>query len=378
VVVDPDPTAAQRSASSFSAGSAYNGSRLVLTSALPNPDGTDTGHEWLELRNLEDHPVDLSMWKIGAGETSIQRYSLKGMIEPRARLKIYNSELKFTLANSDSKLRLYDPLGSERSSVDWPKAEEDRVYYSNDLTRLESVHAKVIDVIDPVTLLLSISGQEAELLGEDVVTLKLLGVTAPDPLNYPEITFRSTEFLRALLKDKNCELEFDTNVWTSDGNLEAYVTTEDSLSPAKELLLQGFVLTDETLEFSKQNEFADFQSSAKEKKLGLWNISNFLTDKFIYGALEKDKKSDSTPSKKSPNKTTSKTLKKKVSSAQKVISGFASLYRADLAREDGTFAPDSLSSSYESQKTSFFSYLLCFLLSVISSTFLQKILDKKH
>ena len=47
-------------------------SKVILVRALPNPDGADTGHEWIELRNLEDHVVDLSTWSLGVGETTIQ------------------------------------------------------------------------------------------------------------------------------------------------------------------------------------------------------------------------------------------------------------------------------------------------------------------
>ena len=60
---DPTPTPAPPPASSDSTVPGYS-SAITISEFLPNPDGTDSGEEWIELYNSGDSPVDLSGWKL--------------------------------------------------------------------------------------------------------------------------------------------------------------------------------------------------------------------------------------------------------------------------------------------------------------------------
>jgi hypothetical protein len=37
---------------------------ILINEILPNPNGYDTGYEWIELINTEDTEIDISGWKI--------------------------------------------------------------------------------------------------------------------------------------------------------------------------------------------------------------------------------------------------------------------------------------------------------------------------
>lgn len=372
VIVDPDPASIVPPSPTSSSGPAYDGSKIVLTSALPNPESADTNHEWFELRNLEDHPVDVAAWKIGVGETSVKRYSLKGKLEPKQRLKFYNSELKFTLSNTDSKLWLFDPLGNERSSVDWPKAEEGRIYYSDDLKNLDIIPGMVLNIMDGATVLVSVAGQVSELLDEEFLTVKLFGVVAPDPLKMLDVSYRSSEFLRTLVEDKKIELEFDTMMWDKDGILLAYLTTENSLLAQRELISMGLVSVDDSVDHDRLEEFQALEAAAKQKGIGIWGPSMISQ---VDGALEKEQKSSvssSKPAKKKSVKKPKKPAPKKVSAAVKKIQGFAALYRADVEKENEQISFENS----QQQTSSAFGIILVGFLSFLVGTGVSIMLHK--
>ncbi|HEY4525533.1 MAG TPA: lamin tail domain-containing protein [Candidatus Paceibacterota bacterium] len=82
---------------------------ILINEFLPNPIGTDSGAEWLELRSTEDQTVLLSGWRLENG--SGKKLSLTGQsIAPNQVLKI-NSPKSFVLKNSGGEVLLYDQSG---------------------------------------------------------------------------------------------------------------------------------------------------------------------------------------------------------------------------------------------------------------------------
>jgi hypothetical protein len=82
---------------------------LYINEWLPNPLGSDTEGEWLELWNSGPAAVDLSGWVLlnAAG----RRSSLSGIIEAGEHLVVSRPALKFPLRNRDETLFLHDASG---------------------------------------------------------------------------------------------------------------------------------------------------------------------------------------------------------------------------------------------------------------------------
>ena len=78
----------------------------IINEILPNPTGSDTGNEWIELYNPSDAQIDLNGWEIRDKTGS---FSLDGFIvAPKGYLVVYPS---VSLNNSDEELTLDDNQG---------------------------------------------------------------------------------------------------------------------------------------------------------------------------------------------------------------------------------------------------------------------------
>jgi micrococcal nuclease len=270
VTVQPDPVSVLTS-SMEKLTSQYDGSRLILSSALPNPEGAETGHEWVEIRNREQRPTSLVGWTLAVGKTSIKKYPLSLSIEPLSRLRLYDSEMKFKLPNTESALTLLDPTGKEVSSVRWKIAEEGIAYYPDDIRDLD-VSGRVLSVIDGDTFVLGLEGQARELLDTDFIHVRLLGIDAPEFLSSSPYSYESSEYLRALIENKRVDLTFDTDIWDRYGRLLAYISTEDSRDPARELLSMGLARVTRSFAYSAVEAYKDLELSAQKQKIGIWSL----------------------------------------------------------------------------------------------------------
>lgn len=256
VEVKPDPSS---QASNQPNTQWYDGSKLMITGALPNPVGTDTGKEWIEIKNLEDRAVDLRGWKLAVGETSIQSYLLPGSIGPKETLRMFDSELKFKLPNTSSKLQLMTPSGIALSSVLWKSAEEDRVYLPDEIRSL-TVRGRVVKVTGPVTFILQLEPDAASVLGDDTVNVLILGVT-PNPDVVIKNNEGPYEMLRALIENKNIELQFDTDLWDDMGRLLAHVYIEGGILAETQMIISKLWVVDNDLQYVKKKEFQDLERS---------------------------------------------------------------------------------------------------------------------
>lgn len=82
----------------------------LITEILPNPTGSDTGNEFIELYNPHtDYAVDLSHYALRVGVQLEKSYRLSGILYPFEYVTFNNSEIRFTLLNSSSAVQLeYD------------------------------------------------------------------------------------------------------------------------------------------------------------------------------------------------------------------------------------------------------------------------------
>jgi len=86
----------------------YNLPLLAITELLPNAVGSDDGNEFIEIYNPNEHPVDLSLYRLQIGLNFEKTYLFKaGMsIEPHMYQALFNDTISFSLLNTSSRARL--------------------------------------------------------------------------------------------------------------------------------------------------------------------------------------------------------------------------------------------------------------------------------
>ena len=83
---------------------------LVISELLPNPEGTDTGSEFIELYNPnQDHAVELANYTFRVGKSLEKTYTFPEdtALAPQGYRAFTNEEISFTLLNSTSSVQLY-------------------------------------------------------------------------------------------------------------------------------------------------------------------------------------------------------------------------------------------------------------------------------
>jgi len=82
---------------------------IKITEMLPNASGSDEGNEYIEFYNPNNVEVDLSNYVFYVGADSLNFYSFPSgsRISANKYLSFSNSEIKFTLVNSSSSVRLH-------------------------------------------------------------------------------------------------------------------------------------------------------------------------------------------------------------------------------------------------------------------------------
>lgn len=252
--------------SSSAASMFYDGSRLIFSAALPNPEGADTGKEWIELHNPEDHGVDLSGWKLAVGETSIQSFALKGSLSPGDNLRIFDAEIKFKLPNTASKLQLISPSGTAMSTVVWKSTDEGRTYYADDI-RDAQVSGTVLRLLGRTSFELQLDAEATRILDKDRVIITMLGIrsaTSDERTSKSSDESEDQKYVEALMKNKKVELEFDSILWDDRGSLLAYVYGDGSLSIQEYLLSTGRWVTDTDEAFLLKKRFQDLQNKTSD------------------------------------------------------------------------------------------------------------------
>lgn len=82
---------------------------VLMNEWLPNPAGSDSAGEWVELFNSGNTTVDFSGWQIKTKGGS--RATLSGQINSGGYLVLRRTKTKLVLKNSDEGLFLYDAEG---------------------------------------------------------------------------------------------------------------------------------------------------------------------------------------------------------------------------------------------------------------------------
>gem|GEM_PF-712503 len=78
----------------------------IFSEAIPNPEGTDSTEEWIELFNPHAETIDLSPFKIDDSEGGSSPHQLEGEIQAGEYFLIYVEDSKVSLNNSVDSIRL--------------------------------------------------------------------------------------------------------------------------------------------------------------------------------------------------------------------------------------------------------------------------------
>ncbi len=101
-------------------------SDIVINELLPNPVGSDTNAEWIELANIGDSDIQLRDWSVS---DDAKTYTIKDTILGAGELLLLQSSAtKISLNNSGETITLTDPFGSTIDSVQYTASAEGQSY----------------------------------------------------------------------------------------------------------------------------------------------------------------------------------------------------------------------------------------------------------
>ncbi len=240
----------------------YQKGDVLIDSALPNPEGADTGKEKIKLKNTTPETIDLSYWKIAdsSSETELLNLSI-----PAYGIKELNAEdFKFSLNNSDESLTLYDPTGNVIDEISWTSSTSGLWTFNLNLLS-EGMSVSVVEVVDGDTFKVQAGNRE--------LTVRLIGVDTPEtvhpskPVEY--YGKQASDFLKNLLQNQTVRLYFDERKTDSYGRVLAYVYLHDTLVNVK-MIQEGYGYAYTRFPFVRLDEFIAYEEEARTAGRGLW------------------------------------------------------------------------------------------------------------
>jgi endonuclease YncB( thermonuclease family) len=250
---------------------------LILSAALPNPKGNDTGHEWIEIWNDADHDVDLQNFRLKNKKGTQSKPFSKHTVHAKSTIRLSSDEIGLMLGNTSSSIMLMTSDGRAVSTLSWEKAQDDDVIRPR-LASEKNAHATVLDVIDGDTIDVRLKDGLSLFPGFSKFRVRFIGIDAPElSSNDPTINKLASEskkFLLDLLENKNIELQFDTEIYDAYDRVLAYIVLSDGSLAQKKILESGKTLVYDEFPFSKLSEFRAYEMDAEENRRGIFSLSN--------------------------------------------------------------------------------------------------------
>ncbi len=97
-----------------------------ITELLPNPKGSDSGNEWIELFNNDDQVINLANWTLGNQNKTYTFPETK--IKPKNYLILSDKDIGFSLKNSTDTITLNDFEETTIDSVSYNDVKENHSY----------------------------------------------------------------------------------------------------------------------------------------------------------------------------------------------------------------------------------------------------------
>lgn len=103
---------------------------IILSEVMPNPEGTDTDTEWIEIYNTGTDNVDLGNWQLDDEDGGSDPYTFPAniIIEAQDFLVIYRVDSDIALNNDADEVRLSDYEGTLQDSVTYDTSPEGESY----------------------------------------------------------------------------------------------------------------------------------------------------------------------------------------------------------------------------------------------------------
>lgn len=130
---DSDESENKKTSNKTNAVSYSNGDlsdSIIISEILPNPEGTDTKKEWIELCNQDDQIIKLGNWTLDDIEDGSKPYKIPSDISLKENTCIVfkSQDTKLSLGNGEDEVHLFDYLGTEIDSVNYEGAPSGESY----------------------------------------------------------------------------------------------------------------------------------------------------------------------------------------------------------------------------------------------------------
>ncbi|MCD4705187.1 lamin tail domain-containing protein [bacterium] len=108
-----------------------NSNNIIINELLPNPEGSDD-YEWLELKNIDQHDINLKNWKISDASGKEYIFSdnnFSDLILSTSEFLVLEREISgISLNNSNESIYLFDNLGEEVFNISYGNSQENYSY----------------------------------------------------------------------------------------------------------------------------------------------------------------------------------------------------------------------------------------------------------
>ncbi len=123
-------SASSTSVSTPTCSSRVSAARVTINEILPNPTGSDTTGEFIELYNDEPLPVNVCGWSLddGEGGSTAHTFGSDTFIPARGYRTFFISETGLTLNNDKDAVRLFSPEGRETGNIPYVQSPEGRSF----------------------------------------------------------------------------------------------------------------------------------------------------------------------------------------------------------------------------------------------------------
>lgn len=110
---------------------------IFLSEVLPNPDGSDSGKEWIELTNSGTTTVNLGNWQLDDGEGGSKPYTIPDTLTLAGGTAVHieSAESKLSLGNKEDQIRLFTFQNKLIDEVLYEEAPSGQSYSRINVTR---------------------------------------------------------------------------------------------------------------------------------------------------------------------------------------------------------------------------------------------------
>ena len=100
--------------------------KIYINEFIPNPVGSDTDNEWIELINLDSETIDLSGWQISDSATSTKPFTVPEttLIQPNELLLFTRPQTKIALNNNGDAVKLFYPNADLAQEINYTDSQE--------------------------------------------------------------------------------------------------------------------------------------------------------------------------------------------------------------------------------------------------------------